>query len=89
MSNTQSLSITAALLVFSAALYAFGMQVIYITAALAGLLFALGSVGAIIELFSLKPGDGSVLTALVLGIPFISGSAALLLWYGLDGMGWW
>jgi len=83
------LALAASALLFVTVIYTFGMQTIYVVAALAGMFFALGSIGAFLQLFTLEAGSGSLLTALVLGIPILSGLAALLLWYGLDGLGWW
>ena len=64
----------------------FIMSLIYGLSVIAGGVFAIVGVGALLKLFNMKPGDGSILTAIVILAPIALMMALGLLWFGLAGL---
>lgn len=71
-----------------AAYFLGGMEVVYLASVASGAFFALACIGGLVELFRPKPGQGSLLTAMVVGIPIMAGLSFVLLSYGFTGFGW-
>lgn len=65
-----------------------GMQAVYLASVAIGAFFALACIGGLFELFRPKPGQGSLLTAMVVGLPIMAGLSYVLLSYGFTGLGW-